>query len=381
MIDINQQALLELIKASLFGAKPQFPDGVDWDAVLTEATDQTVIALAAPTVPAQEAEKWRVPAAQNTAHFLRVVHEQTNLIQLFGDAGIPTVILKGSAAAMYYPSPLCRTMGDVDFIVPPERFDDARRLMEENGYDFEGDYGDDRDYSYRKNGVVLELHHRYSDAGWDIDPLIFDGISHAVTREIVGRRFPALPDEINGMVLLDHVRHHLYGGLGIRQIIDWMMFVRAALSDDAAAERFLTLARAARLETFALTMTKMCRLWFGLPGAAWCDGADEATARQLLETVFAKGNFGRKDPYVYRPMEEVSRGVKELGFFRFLQRTGRANWQASERHRILRPFAWLYQLFRYMGRGIAALFRGDRFRKDISAGNEKSDFYQRLGIN
>ena len=72
--------------------------------------------------------------------------------------------------------------------------------------------------------------------------------------------------------------------------------------------------------------------------------------------------------------------VKEQGFFRFLQSTGRANWQASERHRFLRPFAWLYQLFRFMWRGIKAIFRGEKLRSDISSGNEKSDFYDRLGI-
>ena len=381
MIDVNQKALIELLKASLFGAEPQFPDNVDWDVVLKEAVDQTVVALAAPAVPEGEREKWRVPAAQHTAHFLRVIHEQTNLVRIFSDAGIPLVILKGSAAAMYYPDPLRRTMGDVDFIVPPERFDDARRLMEENGYAFEGDYGDDRDYSYRRGGVVLELHHHYSAADRDIDPLILDGMTRSVMREVVGRSFPALPDAVNGLVLLDHVCHHLYGGLGIRQIIDWMMFVHAALTGDAAVDGFLTLARGAGLETLARTMTKMCRLWLGLPdSAAWCDSADERTARQLLELVFEKGNFGVKDPYVYRPMENVSMSVKEQGFFRFLQSTGRANWQASERHRFLRPFAWLYQLFRFMWRGIKAIFRGEKLRSDISSGNEKSDFYDRLGI-
>ena len=65
MINVNQQALLELLKASLFGAEPHFPEGVDWDAVLKEAKDQTVVALVAPAVPKEEAYKWQIPAAQN----------------------------------------------------------------------------------------------------------------------------------------------------------------------------------------------------------------------------------------------------------------------------------------------------------------------------
>ena len=54
MINTNQQALLELLKASLFDTEPSFPEEVDWDAVLQEAKDQTVVALAAPYVPSQE---------------------------------------------------------------------------------------------------------------------------------------------------------------------------------------------------------------------------------------------------------------------------------------------------------------------------------------
>lgn len=381
MLDTTRQALLELIKAVLFQQQPAFPDDADWDAVLKEAIDQTVVALTAPQVPADEAEKWRVPTAQNTAHFLRVLHEQDRLIRLFSDAGIPLVILKGSAAAMYYPVPLQRTMGDVDFIVTPDRFDDAQRLMSANGYIFNCDYGDDRDYSYRKGDVVLELHHRYSDPQYDIDPLIFDGIAHAQMHELYGMRFPALPDMLNGLILLDHVRHHLYGGLGLRQILDWMMFVRACLSDEVWERSFAPLACDAGLETLAVVMTRMCVLWLGLEDAyAWCRGADEATARQLLDAVMDFGNFGRKTPYQYRPMENVAMSLRSEGFFRFLQKTGRANWQASERYPFLRPFAWLYQLFRFLGRGIKALFRGEHLAADISKGNEKSDFYQRLGI-
>ena len=37
MIDSNQQALIELLKASLFGMKPSFAEVVEWEAVLKDA--------------------------------------------------------------------------------------------------------------------------------------------------------------------------------------------------------------------------------------------------------------------------------------------------------------------------------------------------------
>jgi len=107
----NQNALLELIKTALFGA-------------------QTVTSLVAALVPSGVAEKWKIATARSEASFLRVLHGQSQLVQLLEDTGIPLVILKGTAATMYYPALCCRMMGDVDALVPQERFEQAARLME-----------------------------------------------------------------------------------------------------------------------------------------------------------------------------------------------------------------------------------------------------------
>lgn len=382
MINVNQQALLELVKAALFGTEPSFPVDIDWDAVLQEAKDQAVVALAAAAVPKEETAKWQTSVARNTANFLNLLNEQTKLIRLFDAAGIPLVILKGFAAAMYYPAPLRRAMGDIDFLVPPEYFESARSLMDENGYVFNSNHGTDRDYSYSMRGVVLELHHRYSDEKWDIDPLILKSFSDISTRELFNHRFPVLPEMINGLVLLDHVRHHLQGGLGIRQIIDWMMFVHANLNDETWETDFAQLARGAGLETLAVTMTSMCKRWFGLPDPiTWCDPADEATAQELLEAVFDYGNFGSKLTEEIQPAEYITISARRMGMFRYLQARGEQNWTKSQEHPFLRRFAWLYQIFRYIKRGLSAIFHGEPIAKGMSSGTEKYDFLERLGLN
>ena len=383
MINMNQQALLELLKASLFGVEPNFPEDVDWDAVLQEAKDQTVVGIAAPAVPEAETEKWRIPAAQNKMRFFQILDEQIKLVKLFQDAGIPMVILKGCAAAMYYPVPMQRTMGDIDFIVPSERFEDARQIMENNGFLYTGDHRDDRDYCYTKCGIVFELHHRYSDKEWDIEPLITKGISCAESHEVCGKVFLAMPSEINGLILLDHIRHHLYRGLGIRQIIDWMMFLHSISidNDDAWEDRFLQLIRNAGLEKLAITVTKMCCLWFGLSDRIdWCDNADDGLAQELLETIFNSGNFGNKKSEDDLTAESISMNIRRKGFFHYLQSTGLSKWKACQRHKVLRPFAWIYQLFRYIFKGITSVFRGVRIVEDIRAEQKRADFNKRLGI-
>ena len=372
-----EAVLFELIKKSLFNIPPTIPYDVDWKDVLKEAKAQTVVALVADAVPKEYSKEWQILSSQSTAHYMRALYEQTNLCKLLNTNGIPFVIIKGAAAAMYYPRPQLRTMGDIDFLVPEKDFNRSRALLEENGYVFCGDYGDDRDYTYQKGSVIFELHHRYSDNRLDIESFITEGACRAETHEIGGHTFPTLPEAINGLVLLDHIRHHIYGGLGIRQIIDFMMFINA----QEQLDDFLQLVKKARLYTFLKVLIKMCVKYFGLPDRfTFCEDADDDLAEEFLNTVLSGGNFGRKDPYQYKPMESLALSVREKGIFSFLQTAGLQNWQAAKKYTFLRPFAFIYQIFRLIKRGIRALFHGEDLKKDFTAGNDKKDFYDKLGI-
>ena len=214
----TESTLLELLKSALFGINATFDKDVDWNEVLKEAEAQTVVALVYNTLPDDVKGTWLIPSTKNKAHFVRALYEQTNIVTLLHEANIPFVIIKGTAAAIYYPDPSVRTMGDIDILVPEEFFDDAFSLLEKNGYKFCRDYGDKRDYSFTKGGVIFELHRRYSDENHDIEPYLINGIKNAETLTVYESNFPALPKAENGLVLLDHIRHHLFGGLGLRQI-------------------------------------------------------------------------------------------------------------------------------------------------------------------
>ncbi|MBR5922233.1 MAG: nucleotidyltransferase family protein [Clostridia bacterium] len=381
MIEKYQLALLELIKCSLFGSVPDLPEDTDWDAVFNEAVAQTVVALAAPAVPKEHISAWNEPVAKNTAHYMRVLYEQSNLIKLFEANGIPVAVIKGCAAAVYYPAPERRTMGDIDFLVKDEQFDTAFNLLRVNGYRFEGDFGDDRDHTFVKGGVVLELHRKYCDKSFDFQNVLSEKMDSLTKRTVCGTVFYSLPDSENGLILLDHIRHHLKGGLGIRQIIDWMMFVNEVLNSDVFEGIFKEQLSKIGLLTFCKTVTKMCKKYFGMPAdVKWCDDADGSAVDELFSRVMNSGNFGRKDPYVYRPMSELTVDIKKYGLFRTLQKSGVANFPICRKHKVFRAFAWLFQAFRFAGRGISALFRGNSLTEDIKKGNENSDFYKKLGL-
>jgi hypothetical protein len=50
-LNTTQIALLEALKASLFGIEPNYPEDTDWAEVVNEAKVQTVMGVISPVVP------------------------------------------------------------------------------------------------------------------------------------------------------------------------------------------------------------------------------------------------------------------------------------------------------------------------------------------
>ena len=114
----TERTLLALIKSSLFNIPFDNVQETDWDELYQEAKAQTVTALIAGCVPEEAGSKWKTAYTVNLSKNLRYLHAQSELIEIFRGNNIPLIILKGASAAVYYPAPINRAMGDIDFIVP-----------------------------------------------------------------------------------------------------------------------------------------------------------------------------------------------------------------------------------------------------------------------
>ena len=367
-----QQELLNCIRSSLWAdaAQPQ-PS----DEVLAEAQRQAIVPLIAFD---------SMEASQYMAHYLRILYAQDRLVTLFREAGIPMAILKGAAAAIYYPEPMQRTMGDIDLIVPQSAFASSQSLMERSGYkreteDFEKT--DARHVAYQKDGITVELHHHFSSEGIDVEKYVIRGLESPVTAELSGHKFPMLPPLENGLVLLAHVAQHLRNELGLRQMIDWMMYVHAQITDVYWETAFRAAAADCGLETLAITATRLCQKHLGLPDPiTWCDGADDKLVDDLLENLLVTGNFGHAHGSG-SSVETVTTNIKRTGLFRYLQQQGERNWKAYQEHKVLKPFCWAYQIGRYIHRGLGTGRSGAQLAADYKRSSSRYDLLTRLGID
>lgn len=347
----------EFIKAAVW----EMPAGsTDWE-IYNRCREHGIQALAAPilkdtSMPDDLRKRWKEDIQR---HILRYARYTYLLSQL--PVTVPYVILKGLSAARYYSSPEYRSLGDIDIMTLREDMQAACDSLLENGYR-EIIEPNHRHREFVKDGFIVEVHISYA---WvdDIDQA--RNIDNLILENIVKSHEHTLPDLENGLVLLEHINHHLESGLGLRQIIDWMMFVHRCLPDEKWPE-FRKLAEQVGLESLAVNAARMCELYLGLPEHNWSKSADEKVCEYLMDYVLTSGNFGRQIEYEDR--RAVARGEwlqHPAALLRELQRRGVKKWEKAD-NPLARPFAWVWEGIRLAG-GNDGLVKGlqDSKRRDM----------------
>ena len=222
-------------------------------------------------------------------------------------AGIEPVLLKGLGLARNYPEPLLRKCGDIDLYVGKENYDKACEVVmgmtsEEA---IKNSIKSTKHLHISVGGFKVELHRvseeiadrRHNDVyqaiadnglSQDLVPLNFDGTTVNT---------PA--DSFNAFFIFHHFLHHFFsGGIGLRQVCDWVMFLhsRAGKLDTSVAEDAL---KGMNLLSFWQTFACIAVDYLGLPAAEmpFYRAGMEREAAGALGLILAEGNFGmgRKD--------------------------------------------------------------------------------------
>ena len=92
----------------------------------------------------------------------------------------------------------------------------------------------------------------------------------------------------------------------------------------------------------------------------------------------SSGNFGRKRGSG-RQVENAISNLRRGGFL-YLQHAGEFNWKAYHAHKWLKPFAWLYQMGRYIKQGVQTKRSHDQIMEDFKRGKTRSQLYDLLKI-
>ncbi len=203
----------------------------------------------------------------------------TQICEIFDDAAIPYIPLKGSVLRSYYPIDSMRTSCDIDFLVHEEDLASAIGALEQKGYSCAGRHYHDVSL-YSPNKIHLELHFNIQENRDNLDAVLKDAWKHVVLEE--GNRYK-FTDEFFTFHMFAHMAYHfLSGGCGIRSLMDiWVMKHNMGLSYVCAQH----LLEKAGILQFAMEMSDLAERCF-------TNNNRDAFSDMVLAYIFKGGVYG-----------------------------------------------------------------------------------------
>ena len=329
---------------------------------------------------------------------LLVDFEHVELHKTMRAAGIDYVVMKGSASAAYYPRPMLRMMGDVDFLVHREDANRAGEALKALGFRETAERDNPIHQAYVRSSNPLyrsewELHWQpngipNTPVGEKIRQMLADSIETSRLRE-TENGFYRVPDEFHhGLMILIHTALHLiHSGVGLRHLCDWTVFA-ACFSEAEFRVLFEEKLRSVGLWDFAGALTAVSVRYLGCPDPGWIGDRDPALTEALLMDILSGGNFGKKDSQrlnqakllVNRTEGTVQRGAGLRNLVSSMNVKAQRSFPAAAKHPVLLPTGWILAGTRHLVR----IARGKR--PSIHLGNmvegaaERSELYRSLRI-
>lgn len=315
---LNAQ-LLELVRSAIWDRMPEQElfRSCDWHSLLDRARTQAVVGLVADAISKLPAEY--LPPKDVRMMFVMQVQQiqQMNVLHrsvmkrvhdLLKAHGISVVFMKGLTAGVRYPNPFLRQCGDIDFVVSKEDFQKTLKVLEQIG---EVDYDLEHEHHGMAfvDGVVLEPHykvHNYQHPQNDgamrkmFASIFPQALKHI---DVDGEQIPVFPETFESVFLVSHMVNHVYEeGLGLRQVIDYALFLQQDFHkiDKNLHQEYL---EGMHMERAHRIFVRICEKYLGLSSSivqSPCTSQEEAFADQLMEDILRVGNFGRGEYEFHR---------------------------------------------------------------------------------
>ena len=388
-----EQILLDLLANSLFDAGKEINcGGVLWPLVWREAYVQGVSLIAfSGSAPEGCNEqflcKMRVRLQDDLRGVVHVNKEHLRLHRIMTEADIPYVILKGAASAAYYPDPILRAMGDVDFLVDEADVPRACKALEANGLQ-RNPKEHEKHVVYFDDAGNFEMHTTPAGVpkGKQGDPvraLLKDIIKDARSLETAFGRVMVPSDFHHGLVILLHTCSHFTSeGIGLRQLCDWAVFA-SRFSDDEFKALFEDALKSIGLWRFAQVLSEVCRECLGMPRPSFAEACDPTLIKDFTEDIFKSGNLGQKNATSVQEniltqkdnqksyIGNVIASVNQIVYF---------HWQFTRKFKILLPLGWLFFGGRYLLRSLTGKRPKINAKKIKDRADARSSLYDEIKL-
>ena len=313
MNDLQQQ-MMALIRSGLWGIEVDRHafEGkkVSWKDIFYLAMDQAMVGVVGDGL--EFLPKDFQPSQKVWMHFVmmatKIENQNERMNRLIGKLVRKDnrwMLLKGQEVAQCYRNPLRRMSGDIDMLMGFEKTDyDRGKAMLELMTMLTGTPNDKRRHAdYVVDDMLVEVHgnmkFRVSRA---CDRLFVDWMKERLQKEgcriveIDGEQVKVLPEELDVLFVFVHMLNHLMqGGVGLRQVTDWMMVLHAN-RERIETDQLINDIYELHLEKFWLPLAALAVEEMGFPKEEMplYDSRYGRKGRKILDHIFLTGNFGAK---------------------------------------------------------------------------------------
>lgn len=396
MTDLTKTTLLNLLSNALFDSPIEISGAVDWQAVYRESVAQSVVALAFSNLdksilPEDVAKTWEEMTYHVMMSNMQVDSDHAQLHQILSSANIPYVILKGNASASYYPDPMLRSMGDVDFLIDKENVEKVDLLLRKNGFESQPS-NHECERAYHKGMSIWELHWEVNgvpggEVGETIHEYLSDMIEKAEPASLTNGEYLSPTPFHHGLVMLLHVaRHMVTGGIGLRHLCDWAVFVEKL--GDRIPEMFEDKLKTVGLWRFAQLLTQLSVVYLKCPKQSWMGDLEHELLDALKDDLFAAGNFGHKD--LNRADEAkfiTSRrkgGVNDDSALKqsilSANEIVRKHWKFADKVPIIYPVGWAFFGGRYAFRSLVGKRKKMNVKSLATSAQTRREIYKKIKL-
>ncbi|MBQ5613850.1 MAG: nucleotidyltransferase family protein, partial [Tidjanibacter sp.] len=220
-----------------------------WEKLLQVAVSHNVVAVvyealgrlpAEQQPPRQVMLKFAVMADRSIQRFRQRSAVIGELLDLYNEAGIPTMIIKGISVARLYPNPELRTFSDVDTYHFGQNREADALAAERLGVTPDDDVHHHSKWVYK--GVLVENHYDFVNtkshlSNRDYEQLLKAEAEKAIESEWQGRKVMFASPRFNALFLMRHMAaHYAAERVSLRHLLDWKVFVEQCGSEVDWAE-------------------------------------------------------------------------------------------------------------------------------------------------
>lgn len=390
----EQVLLLELLAHSITGCEIQCDTShIDWMALIKESISQTVSVLAFDSVtpikeniPDEIYKQWFNHSYGSIAVNSLVEKSQKELVEILTSGGYDYIILKGLSAANYYEKPELRALGDVDFLIDPDKKNEIKELLVKNGYTASHEEHICH-IVFTKPKAHLEMHFKISgmpkgDIGEKVRAFMSKAQSNPQILTVGGNTFNAPKEKYHAVILLLHMQHHILGeGIGLRHLQDWAFFVNKTYKEPFWERELIPFLKETGLHRFMNTITDICVRYLKIPSPKWLEATDNELCNEIIEDILSGGNFGKKDKNrstTAMSFANKSKKGKIKTAFKTLKTSTVDLYPIAKKHKLLLPFIYFYRIVKYAF--LVCIGKKTSLKKSVPVAEKRADLYNKLRI-